>query len=94
MRLWICALALGLGSAVWAMCAVFVSQDPTQIVAAVGFLALSAIAGTALFVLSVSRAILPVAARAPVATVAVDRFVHAHIALGSSPPKLALFVAD
>ena len=76
------------------MCAVLVSHDPTQIVAAVGLLALSAIAGTALFVLSVSRAILPVADGAPVATVAVDRLVHAHIALGSSPPKLALFVVD
>jgi hypothetical protein len=47
--------SLGAGSLVWAMCAVFVARDPTQVVAAVGSLAISGIAGVALFVVRVSR---------------------------------------
>jgi hypothetical protein len=43
--------SLGAGSLVWALCAVFVERDPTQVVAAVGCLAISGIAATALFVM-------------------------------------------
>lgn len=91
--------SIGAGSLVWAMCAVFVQHDPTQIVAAVGSLAISGIAGVALFVIRVSRSgIAPtkivVAPRAaPFASVEIDgKLVDAHVAVGASPPKLAVFV--
>lgn len=89
--------SLGAGSLVWAMCAVFVARDPTQIVAAVGSLAISGIAGVALFVLRVSRGtessdsaagrtVVVVAARgaAPFSSVAIEGggLVHAHLAVG------------
>jgi choline-glycine betaine transporter len=90
--------SIGAGSLVWAMCAVFVAHDPTQTVAAVGSLAISGIAGVSLFVVRVSRAgvdptkVIVVSPRAPFASVELDRgFVHAHIAVGTSPPKLAIF---
>lgn len=67
--------AIGAGSLVWAMCAVFVERDPTQIVAAVGLLAISGIAGTALFVIRLARV-------APVGV--------AHLPVGASPPKVAV----
>jgi hypothetical protein len=108
----LCSLgSLGAGSLVWAMCAVFVTRDPTQIVAAVGSLAISGVTGVALFVVRVSTgggesvhptvpAISPtvvfVAARETgdlQASVAIDGgFVHAHLAVSASPPKLAVFV--
>jgi hypothetical protein len=91
--------SIGAGSLVWAMCAVFVARDPTQIVAAVGSLAISGIAGVSLFVVRVSRAgvaptkVIVVSPRAPFASVEIGRgFVHAHIAVGASPPKLAVFI--
>jgi hypothetical protein len=92
--------SIGAGSLVWAMCAVFVAHDPTQIVAAVGSLAISGIAGVALFVVRVSRGpgaaptkvIVVAPSAAPFASVEIDGgFVHAHIAVGTSPPKLAVF---
>ena len=72
--------AIGAGSLVWAMCAVFVERDPTQIVAAVGLLAISGIAGTAIFVIRLSRvAPISVGARSDEAV--------------ASPPKLAVLYA-
>lgn len=91
--------SIGAGSLVWAMCAVFVAHDPTQIVAAVGSLAISGIAGVALFVVRVSRTgvsptrVIVVSPRAAFTSVEIDgEFVHAHIAVGASPPKLAVFI--
>jgi len=93
----VCSMcSLGAGSLVWAMCAVFVAHDPTQVVAAVGSLAISGIAGVALFVLRVSRgtgarvtgspdspATVVVVAPAPLSSVAIEGgFFHAHLAFG------------
>lgn len=81
----------------WALSAVFVERDPTQIVAAVGSLAISGIATAALFVMHVSRtpSVAPrtVEVGAHCASVAIDGILHAHIAVGASPPKLAVFYA-
>jgi len=65
----LCVLgSLGAGSLVWAMCAVFVAHDPTQIVAAVGSLAISGIAGVALLVVRVTRGTPSDSARSTVLT--------------------------
>lgn len=44
---------------VWAMCAIFVTHDQTQVVAGVGLLGLSAVAGTGAFLLSLRPATVP-----------------------------------
>ena len=87
--------SLGAGSLVWAFCAVFVERDPTQVVAAVGSLAISGIAATALFVMRLSRitSVSPRTADVGAQCVSIDGVVHAHIAVGASPPKLAVFSA-
>jgi hypothetical protein len=86
--------SLGAGSLVWALCAVFVERDPTQVVAAVGSLAICGIAGAALFWIRQSR-ITSVAPRTAddCTSVTVDDIVHVHVAVGESPPKLAVFYA-
>jgi hypothetical protein len=51
---------------VWAMCAIFVTHDQTQVVAGVGLLGLSAVAGTGAFLLSLRPATVPHRYRASV----------------------------